>query len=148
MKFILTKELGRLARWLRILGYDTIYYDKDDKSRLIIISLRDRRVILTRDSKMSRFTGVRMFRITEDDIEKQLAQVAKGLDLDIEEDKTFLRCVDCNEPLVDIKKNKVKDRVPPYVFKTQKEFKTCPACNKIFWKGTHWQLVKEFLKCL
>lgn len=148
MKFILTKELGRLARWLRILGYDTIYYDKDDKSRLIIISLRDRRVILTRDSKMSRFTGVRMFRITEDDIEKQLAQVAKGLDLDIEEDKTFLRCVDCNEPLVDIKKNKVKDRVPPYVFKTQKEFKMCPACNKIFWKGTHWQLVKEFLKCL
>ncbi len=148
MKFILTKELGRLARWLRILGYDTIYYDKDDKSRLIIISLRDRRVILTRDSKMSRFTGVRMFRITEDDIEKQLAQVVKGLDLDIEEDKTFLRCVDCNEPLVDIKKNKVKDRVPPYVFKTQKEFKMCPACNKIFWKGTHWQLVKEFLKCL
>ena len=148
MKFILTKELGRLARWLRILGYDTIYYDKDDKSRLIIISLRDRRVILTRDSKMSRFTGVRMFRITEDDIEKQLAQVAKGLDLDIEEDKTFLRCVDCNEPLVDIKKNKVKDRVPPYVFKTQKKFKMCPACNKIFWKGTHWQLVKEFLKCL
>lgn len=148
MKFILTKELGRLARWLRILGYDTIYYDKDDKSRLIIISLRDRRVILTRDSKMSRFTGVRMFRITEDDIEKQLAQVVKGLDLDIEEDKTFLRCVDCNEPLVDIKKNKVKDRVPPYVFKTQKEFKMCPSCNKIFWKGTHWQLVKEFLKCL
>lgn len=148
MKFILTKELGRLARWLRILGYDTIYYDKDDKSRLIIISLRDRRVILTRDSKMSRFTGVRMFRITEDDIEKQLAQVVKEFDLDIEEDKTFLRCVDCNELLVDIKKNKVKDRVPPYVFKTQKEFKMCPACNKIFWKGTHWQLVKEFLKCL
>lgn len=148
MKFILTKELGRLARWLRILGYDTIYYDKDDKSRLIIISLRDRRVILTRDSKMSRFTGVRMFRITEDDVKKQLTQVVKELDLDIEEDKTFLRCVDCNEPLVDIKKNKVKDRVPPYVFKTQKEFKMCPACNKIFWKGTHWQLVKEFLKCL
>lgn len=148
MKFILTKELGRLARWLRILGYDTIYYDKDDKSRLIIISLRDRRVILTRDSKMSRFTGVRMFRITEDDVKKQLTQVVKELNLDIEEDKTFLRCVDCNEPLVDIKKNKVKDRVPPYVFKTQKEFKMCPACNKIFWKGTHWQLVKEFLKCL
>ncbi len=148
MKFILTKELGRLARWLRILGYDTIYYDKDDKSRLIIISLRDKRVILTRGSKMSRFTGVRMFRIIEDDVKKQLAQVVKELDLDIEEDKTFLRCVDCNEPLVDIKKNKAEDRVPPYVFKTQKEFKMCPACNKIFWKGTHWQLVKEFLKCL
>ena len=148
MKFILTKELGRLAKWLCILGYDTIYYDKDDKSQLIIISLRDKRVILTRDSKMSRFTGVRMFRITEDDVKKQLAQVVKELDLHTEEDKTFLRCVDCNELLVDIKKNKVEDRVPPYVFKTQKEFKMCPACNKIFWKGTHWQLVKEFLKCL
>jgi len=148
MKFILTKELGRLARWLRILGYDTIYYDKDDKSRLIIIGLRDKRAILTRDSKVSRFTGVRMFRIIEDDVKKQLTQVVKELDLDVKEDKTFLRCVDCNELLVDINKNKVKDRVPPYVFKTQKEFKMCLVCNKIFWKGTHWQLVKEFLKCL
>ncbi|UCD54672.1 MAG: Mut7-C RNAse domain-containing protein [Candidatus Omnitrophota bacterium] len=148
MKFILTKELGRLARWLRILGYDAIYYDKDDRSRLVMTALRDKRVILTRSSRMSKFTGIRMLCITEDDVEKQLAQVVKELDLNIEEDKTFLRCVDCNESLAVIKKNEVKDKVPPYVFETQKEFKTCPVCNKIFWKGTHWQLVKEFLKCL
>ena len=146
MKFILTKELGRLAKWLRILGYDTVYYDKDDKSRLVIISLRDERVILTRAAKMSRFTGVRIVQVTEDDVEKQLEEVVKKLDLKIEEDKTFLRCVDCNEPLSDIEKKKLKDKVPPYVFKTQNEFRMCPACNKIFWKGTHWQLVKDFLK--
>ena len=146
MKFILTKELGRLAKWLRILGYDTVYYNKDDKSKLVITSLRDRRVILTREAKMSRFTGVRIVHIKDDDIEKQLEQVVKELNLNIEEDKTFLRCVDCNEPLNNIKKKKVKDKVPPYVFKTQNEFKSCPACNKIFWKGTHWQLVKDFLK--
>lgn len=146
MKFILTKELGRLAKWLRILGYDSVYYDKDDKSKLVILSLRDERTILTRDAKMSRFTGVRMLRITDDDLKKQLNQVVKDLGLKIEENKTFLRCVDCNEVLSDVKKESVKDKVPEYVFKTQNEFKMCSTCNKIFWKGTHWQLVKEFLK--
>ena len=148
MKFILTKELGRLARWLRIVGYDSVYYEKGDKAELVILSLRDKRVILTRDSKMSRFTGTRMIRITEDKVEKQLLGVTKALDLDIEESKTFLRCVDCNELLVNIEKKKVEKRVPPHVFKTQNEFKRCPTCDKIFWKGTHWDLVKDFLKCL
>lgn len=146
MKFILTKELGRLARWLRVLGYDSIYYDRDDKSKLVIISLRDRRAILTRDSKMSRFTGIRIVHITDDMVEKQLEQVIKKLNLKISKDKTFLRCIDCNEPLIDVEKDKVKDKVPPYVFKTQDEFKTCPSCAKIFWRGTHWELVKDFLK--
>jgi len=146
MKFILTKELGRLAKWLRILGYDTIYYDKDDKSRLIIISLRDERVILTREAKMSRFTGVRLLQISEDFVEKQLEQVIKELGLEIDENRTFTRCVDCNELLVDIKKEAAKEKVPPYVFETQNEFKMCPDCRKVFWRGTHWELVKKFLK--
>ena len=81
MKFIVTHELGRLAKWLRILGYDTIYHDKDDKSKLVITSLRDERIILTRDAKMSRFTGVRMLRIARDEVERQLEQVIKELNL-------------------------------------------------------------------
>ena len=146
MKFIVTHELGRLAKWLRILGYDTVYFEKDDKSRLVILSLRDERIILTRDSKMSRFTGTRMLRIDTDDVEKQLEQVIKKLDLKIEKTRTFLRCVDCNEELLDIEKEKVKNKVPPFVFKTQEEFRTCPSCEKIFWRGTHWDLVDNFLK--
>ena len=146
MKFILTRELGRLAKWLRILGYDTIYHDKDDKARLVILSLRDSRIILTRDSKMSRFTGVRMLHIETDEVEKQLEQVVRYLKLRTDEAGTFLRCVDCNELLKDIEKKKVEDKVPPYVFKTQEEFKICPVCSKIFWKGTHWNLVKKFLE--
>ena len=146
MKFIVTKELGRLAHWLRILGYDAIYHESDDRSRLIIISLRERRIILTRSSGMSGYTGIRMLRISEDIVERQLEQVIKELDLEIDEDTTFTRCVDCNESLKDIAKDRVKERVPPYVFETQNEFKTCPVCNKVFWKGTHLELVRAFLK--
>lgn len=146
MKFILTRELGRLAKWLRILGYDTLYYGRNDRAKLIIISLRENRIILTRDSKMARFTGVRMFGIDKDNVEDQLEQVVKGLNLKIREDKTFQRCVDCNEILSDIPKERIKNKVPEYVYKTQSEFKICPLCKKIFWKGTHWELVKKFLQ--
>src|SRR4030042_6013509 len=146
MKFILTRELGRLAKWLRILGYDTIYCDKDDRSRLVIVSLRDERVILTRNAGMSRVTGIRMVLIKEDSVEKQLEQIIKELGLEISGDKTFSRCVDCNEPLMTLSRVKEKDKVPPYVFRTQNEFKTCPACAKIFWQGSHSQLVKKFLR--
>jgi uncharacterized protein with PIN domain len=145
VKFILTKELGRLARWLRILGYDTVYQERDDKPRLVILSLRDERIILTRDAKMSRFTGIRMVRIDDDAVEKQLEQVVRELGLAIDKERTFLRCVDCNDMLVDVAKEKVEKKVPPYVYTTQDEFKTCPACQKVFWRGTHGELVKKFL---
>ncbi len=146
MKFILTKELGRLAKWLRIIGYDTVYYDGDDKAKLVILSLRDNRIILTRDSKMARFTGVKVVHFRDDEVEKQLEQAIKELNLEVSEEKTFTLCVDCNRPLCSVEKERIKNRVPPYVFKTQNEFKLCPACDKVFWKGTHWDLVKRFLK--
>jgi len=146
MKFIVTKDLGRLARWLRIIGYDTVYYKEDDKSKLIIASLRDERIVLTRASSMPRSSGIRIVHVKENDVEKQLAQVVKELRLDISEDRTFTRCVDCNEPLILVEKREVKDKVPQFVFQSQNEFKKCPACSKIFWKGTHWDLAKGFLK--
>jgi len=146
MKFILTKELGRLARWLRILGYDTLYFKEISRSRLIMKSLREDRLILTRSSKLSRSAGLKVLRITEDDVRKQLAELIKKLELEIVEEKTFERCIECNEPLNVVGKEKVKDQVPPYIYETQDEFKTCYKCKKVFWRGSHWGLVKEFLE--
>ncbi|MBN1354179.1 MAG: Mut7-C RNAse domain-containing protein [Candidatus Omnitrophica bacterium] len=146
MKFILTKELGRLAKWLRILGYDAVYYDKDDRSKLIILSLREGRIVLTRDSKLSKFTGIRMIRIADNEVKKQLEQVFKELGPSLTEKDTFTRCVECNEMLSDIQKDSVKDKVPPYVFKHETRFKKCNSCGKIFWNGTHLDLVKNFLE--
>ena len=148
MKFIVTHELGRLARWLRILGYDTAYDATGDMSKCVLISLRETRIIITRDRKLSRFTGIRMFRIRNDDVEEQLAQVIDGLGLKTSEEKIFQRCVDCNTPLTDAAKGEIEKKVPPYVFETNDEFKICSVCNKVFWKGTHWHVARKFLKTM
>lgn len=144
MKFILTDELGRLSRWLRILGFDTEI--EKDRAALVIKSLRDNRIILTRDSKMSRFTGTRMVRIESDYVEKQLEQVKSELDLKIEKEEIFKICIICNENLEGVGKDFVKDKVPKYVYETHKFFMRCPKCQKIYWQGTHWALVNKFLE--
>ena len=143
MKFIATDELGRLAKWLRILGFDTVL--EKDKRSIVIRSLREGRVILTRDSKMSRFSGVRLAKIESDFVEEQLERLIKELDLKIDADRLFTICVLCDEKLIEVKKEDVKGRVPDYVFDTQEVFMRCPKCRKIYWQGTHWELVNKFL---
>lgn len=144
-KFIATVELGRLARWLRILGFDCIFFFREAKKDLVIESLREDRIILTRDSRLSRFSGVRMVHIESDFVEKQLIQVAKELRLKADRKNMFTRCVECNTPIIKEEKKKVKSKVPPYVYENQEEFMRCPNCDKIYWKGTHWNLANKFL---
>ncbi len=143
MKFILTDELGRLSKWLRILGYDTAI--EKDKRSIVIKSLKEEGIILTRDSKMSRFSGTRMVKITSDFVEEQLAQVIKELHLKIDKDKLFSVCVICDERLIPVGKEEAKDKVPEYVYKSHDLFMKCPRCDKIYWQGSHWQLVQKFL---
>jgi uncharacterized protein with PIN domain len=144
VKFIVTNELGRLATWLRILGYDTVFSQKR-KAQLVVQSLKENRIILTRDSKMSRYSGVRIVPIESDFVEEQLKQVIATLDLAIDEKKLFTLCVRCDVPLEKVNKKNVKNNVPPYVYKTQQHFMRCPQCRKIYWQGTHWALAKKFL---
>jgi uncharacterized protein with PIN domain len=144
MKFILTDELGRLSRWLRILGFDTVV--EKDKSSLVLRSLREDRIILTRDSKMSRFTGTRMVKVHSDFVEKQLAQVIHELGIKVEKDSLFKLCIICDEELVPAEKGSVKELVPAYVYQTQENFMKCPKCNRVYWQGSHWELVNKFLE--
>ncbi len=116
-----------------------------DKASLVMKSLREGRVILTRDSKMSRFTGTRMVKIKSDFVEKQLFQLVKELDLALDKSDLFKRCIICDEKLENIKKDSVKDIVPKYVFETQSIFMRCPKCKKVYWQGSHWALVNKFL---
>lgn len=145
-RFITTIELGRLARWLRLLGFDCIFFDRDKKKDLVIESLREDRVILTRDPKLSRFSGARMVHVESDFVEKQLERVIRDLRLKIDKKSMFTRCVECNAATEGIDKEEIKEKVPPYVCKTQKEFMRCPGCGKIYWRGTHWDLAVKFLK--
>jgi len=146
MRFILTKELGRLAKWLRILGYDTQYFHEDNRSKLIITALRENRIILTRNRRIAKPVGIRLIHIKDDSVKKQIKQVSKELKLKIKKDAMFSRCTICNEPLEFIDKERVKEKVPEYVFQRQDEFYCCMSCQRIYWQGTHWGNVKDILK--
>jgi len=143
MKFIVTDELGRLLRWLRILGFDTVL--EKNRAGLVIRSLREERIILTRDSKISRFTGIRTIKIDSDFVEEQLEQLIRKLNLKIDRNNIFSICILCNEALEPAGKNSVKGEVPEFVFETQENFTRCPKCGKIYWRGTHWALANKFL---
>ena len=146
MKFILTKELGRLAKWLRILGYDAQYFVEDNRSKLIITALREDRIILTRNRHIAKPMGIGLIDIKEDCIKKQIRQVMEELKLKPTQEAMFSRCTICNAPLEFIDKERVKAKVPEYVFKTQDKFFCCMSCERIYWQGTHWGNVQEVLK--
>jgi hypothetical protein len=145
MKFILTKELGRLAKWLRILGFDAAYFDQDNTGSLIIQALRDERIILTRNQRLPESRGVKIVLVKAEKIKEQIPEILKALKIKPDKDLMFNRCILCNVELVEIEKEKVKDKVPEYVFRTQEDFITCPNCKRIYWSGTHWGNVEKTL---
>lgn len=145
MKFILTHEVGRLAKWLRILGFDSVYQKRDDKRELVLRSLREDRIVVSRNASLARYTGIRFIHIKSDLLEEQLKQMRDELGLNINEEYMFTRCVICNEPLAGIDKEKVKDKVPEFVYSANENFVVCPNCKKIYWQGTHWGNVKEII---
>ena len=112
---------------------------------LFIEALRDERLLLTRNSKLTHKPGIRMLRIKSDKLSDQVTQLIKELDLRPQEDLMFSRCIVCNSQLKEIDKDKVKARVPQYVFNTQQDFLSCPVCGRIYWKGTHWGNVQSIL---
>ncbi len=146
LKFLLTKELGRLAKWLRILGYDTQYFNQDNTGSLIIQALRDERIILTRNQRLPKSKGIKILLLQKEKIKEQIEEVLKILHLKPNSDMMFTRCTLCNKELVEIEKEKIKDNVPEYVFNTQEDFITCPQCKRIYWKGTHWGNVQKTLE--
>ena len=147
MKFICDDMLGKLARWMRILGLDT-YYKRDlPDSKLLKIALVEDRVILTRDSKIPKIRNAKNFVwIHSSDPLEQVKEVAQKLKLKIEPERFFTRCLECNGVLEKIEKEKVKDKVWPYVYKTHENFVSCPNCNRIYWPGTHLQRMEKKLR--
>ena len=147
MKFICDDMLGKLARWLKVLGFDT-YYEKDlPDNKLLKIALLEDRIILTRDSKIPKIRNAKNFVwIHSSDPLEQVKEVAQKLKLKIEPERFFTRCLECNGALEKIDKEKVKDKVWPYVYKTQENFVICLECKKVYWAGTHVGRMKKRLE--
>ena len=148
MKFILTKELGRLAKWLRILGFDAEYIRVGNSSSLIIQALREERIILTRNHHLPQAKGIRIVVLEKEKIKEELSEVLGALNIEPVAQGMFTRCILCNTELVPVEKEKVKGKVPEYVFDTQNNFVTCPRCQRIYWQGTHWGNVRDTLQGL
>ncbi len=149
-KFIADAMLGKLARWLRVLGCDVEYFSRIDDQDLVERAMQSGRLILTRDTLLVRRRGARdnHFFVTGDLFRDQLRQVVEQFAIDPAA-RFLSRCLDCNTPLVAVGKTAVSARVPPYVFATQTEFRICPACDKIYWQGTHRQrMLREVEKML
>lgn len=128
--------LGRLATWLRLLGYDTLYLADASDAELARRARLEQRVLLTRDVELTRRRGVHALLIKSEQVEEQIRQVFQTLDLTARE--AFSRCAVCNCVLEDISKDEVRGKVPPYVFHTQDRFRRCPQCARLYWRGTHW----------
>ncbi|HEX9917279.1 MAG TPA: Mut7-C RNAse domain-containing protein [candidate division Zixibacteria bacterium] len=147
MKFICDDNLGKLAKLLRTLGYDTLFEKDLDDYKLIRQSLEQNRVILTRDTKLARFKiAQNQLLITSDNPLEQLKQVIEYFELKPKKEGFFSRCLLCNNILEEVEKDKAKDKIPPYVFKTQKDFVICNKCDKVFWKGTHIDKIRAKLR--
>lgn len=146
MKFLLTRELGRLAKWLRILGLDAAYASRDNSGAIIIQALTEERLILTRNLGLARSARVKILLVESEILKEQIPQILKGLKLVVNSDKMFSRCILCNVELAAVEKEKIKERVPGYVYTTQEKFIACPACKRVYWAGTHWGNVSATLK--
>ncbi len=148
MKFLADAMLGKLAKWLRMLGYDTLYFADSDDDELIRIAIREDRILLTRDVLLCRRRAVRArcFFVDWGSTGEQVRQVMKHFNLKLSRENLFTRCTICNGEIVPISKSDVADRVPPYVYKTQNEFGYCERCDKIYWRGTHIEHVLEALQ--
>jgi uncharacterized protein with PIN domain len=149
-RFIVDRNVGKLARWLRLMGYDTSFFDGGDDSELVAIAKDEGRVILSRDTQIMKrrliTSGrIRAVLIQSDQPGDQIRQVIDTLNLD-SRFKPFTICLECNRPLVERIKDEVKELVPPYVFKTQDQFRQCPGCRRIYWRGTHWRAMTKKLE--
>jgi len=150
-RFIVDTNAGKLARWLRIMGYDTLFINDIDDEGLIAIGLKEKRVLLTKDTQIMRRRVVTSGRlkallIIDDDSKAQLHYVVEAMRLN--QKRQFTICLECNETLVPRIKEEVRELVPPYVFRTQSRFVECPSCHRIYWRGTHWQRMKQELEML
>jgi uncharacterized protein with PIN domain len=134
-RFVADVMLGRLARWLRALGHDTLYFRDAPDSRLLGIALRERRHLLTRDAALAARAGEAGLLVRAESLDAQLREVSEACGLGGH--PPLSRCLECNGTLLARSPVEVNGRVPPYTLATQREFRECAACGRVYWAGTH-----------
>lgn len=146
MKFVADVMLGKLARWLRLIGYDTIYEPKLPLKELIKIANEEDRIFLTRSKRIVEENNIKNFYIVKSEkFKEQLAEVIKNLNLDTETN-LFSRCSICNTEIVEVDKSSIAELIPAQTAESFDEFYKCPKCGKIYWSGSHTARIIKTLK--
>lgn len=138
--------LGKLAKWLRLFGFDVLYYSNIEDRQVIKIAREQQRIVLTRDTRMLRSRGITdaVF-ISSDHVFEQLMEMKDRLDFS--DPALAERCILCNSVLQAISdKNEVKDFFPDYVYHNFERFTRCADCGKIYWEGSHYRNIRERIK--
>lgn len=146
-KFITDASLAGLAKWLRLLGFDTIIYGSEAGRPMIRLATSQERILLTRrrDIMERQFSG-RLYLVPATSVGKQLHYVISKISLKINSGKIYTLCLECNEKLFSVEKEEVPDLVPQFIFEHCNQYNQCPKCRKIYWSGTHGRNAFSFLE--
>jgi uncharacterized protein with PIN domain len=137
MIFVADCMLGRLARWLRVLGFDVLYFPRIADDALLAVARREGRVLLTRDKGLCERTGGHpALLVASEKWEEQLVQVLLTFGLK-DSVAPHTRCLDCNAPLKPVPKDRARNLAAPFVVERADGLALCPACGRVFWKGSH-----------
>lgn len=142
-RLIVDAMLGRLAKWLRLAGYDAAYWRDGSDEALIAAAQAEERLIVTRDRQLVGRRGVHAVFITSERLDEQIAEVRATVG---GAPQPFTRCPECNGRLAELAHAAARDLVPTYVWHTQTEFHRCAGCGRVYWKGTHWPAVAARLE--
>ena len=149
MKFIADGMLGKLARWLRLLGYSVKYSTKLDDAKLVEIAKKEQRILLTRDLELyqqATAKGIDAFYLEGKNEAERLALLAKRFKIKLDINMKTSRCPKCNTRVKPIPKENVADKVETNTFSHYTEFWECPKCSQIYWQGAHWTRIRKTLE--
>jgi len=149
LKFVVDGMLGKLARWLRMMGHNVKYSDTVDDSQLLALAKNEHRILLTRDFELYQRAiakGFDAFYVEGGTEEERLAELARRYSIRLEIDMDISRCPKCNATVKQIPKEKARSRVEESTFRYYNEFWECPKCHQAYWQGAHWTRIRKTLK--
>ncbi|MCS7175495.1 Mut7-C RNAse domain-containing protein [Pseudothermotoga sp.] len=147
--FFVDRMLGKLAKKLRLLGFDTVYSSHMCEEEIMQLCKETGRILITKDRELLRKAveqGIRCLYVASDDWRQQLVELSKKIDL--KSSKRMSRCSLCNVELINANEEEIKKKVPFYVQQTCKDFYLCPACGRVYWAGSHVEHAEETFRRL
>jgi len=143
MKFAVDCMLGKLAKWLKILGFDAVFFSKIEDDALLSLAREEQRILLTKDNVLlDRAKDIPSLYIDSENWREQIVQVIDTFKLRPQV-RPYTRCIECNIPLKNLDRSHAKNLVTPFVYKHADGFAVCPGCGRVFWRGTHFRDMED-----